>query len=159
MPMTNITLTLPQPRSVVLAFVQDDLPGVATINSALSTFADKAEHKAVFRWHLSVLVEADGLSPRELPEPPEQGAILDVQAQLAALVEADGQALWLARNVHNGAWEVLWRVHDARQVQSQLNALIDSGTHLRPFSYKLQDDPTWALAQEYLDQAAAVQGA
>jgi len=146
--MTEYTVTLPRPRSVVLAFQQDGLPGVATINAALQTL----EHKIVFRWHLSVLVEAEGVAPHALPETCEQAAILDVQAQIAALVEADGQALWLARIVHNGAWELLWRVHDARHAQAQLNKLIDAGTHLRPFSYKLQDDPKWALAQDYLQQ-------
>ena len=147
--MTEYTVTLPRPRSIVLAFHQDGLPGVATINAALQ----EIEHKVVFRWHLSVLVEAEGRSPHALPESYEQAAILDVQAQIAASVEADGQALWLARIVHNGAWELLWRVHDARQAQASLNALIDAKDHLRPFSYKLQDDPTWPLAHDYLQQA------
>lgn len=147
--MTEYTVTLPRPRSVVLAFRQDGLPGVATVNAALQAI----EHRLVFRWHLSVLVEAEGLSPHALPGAYEQAAILDVQAQMATLVEADGNALWLARVVHNGAWELLWRVHDARLAQSQLNALIDSQAHLRPFSYKLQDDQGWTLALDYLQQA------
>lgn len=150
--MTEYTLTLPKPRSVVLAFGQDGLPGVATVNAALADI----EPKIVFRWHLSVLVEAEGVVPEALPHVLEQAAILDIQAQLAPLVEANGQALWLARIVHNSTWELLWRVHDVRQVQSALNGLIASGSYLRPFSYKLQDDPTWELALDYLNQSRSL---
>jgi len=149
--MPEYAITIPRPHSVVLGFVKDDLPGVAAINAA----AHAIEDRIVFRWHLSVLVEAELPSAHALPDAVEQGAILDVQAQLASLLEADGQAVWLARHYHDGAWELLWRVHDVRGAQTQLNALIDAGTHLRPFSYKLQDDPNWQLAEDELQQTTS----
>lgn len=74
--MPSYTITLPRPRSVVLGFVKDGLPGVATINSALHAI----EHPIVFRWHLSVLVIAEVTAPHAPPDAVEQGAILDVQA-------------------------------------------------------------------------------
>jgi hypothetical protein len=56
------------------------------------------------------------------------------------------------RIVHNGAWELLWRVHNARHAPARLDALIDSEAQWRALGYKLRDDLGWALAYDYLQQ-------
>jgi hypothetical protein len=68
--MTEYAIAIPRPHSIVLGFVKDDLPGVAAINAA----AHAIEDRIVFRWHLSVLVEAEVPSAHALPDAVEQGA-------------------------------------------------------------------------------------
>ena len=149
----EVTLTLPAERPVNIGFIADELPGLLTVNAALHGL--NGEARAVFRWQLSVLIEAAeaGLVDQRLPGPQEQAVLRDVELGLHQGLAAEGNALFAARLVHDGRSEVIWRVHQPQAAQTLLQTLIDQGDAPREFSVRLDDDPRWARLAEYLAQA------
>ncbi|WP_271569229.1 hypothetical protein [Bradyrhizobium sp. CCBAU 11386] len=59
---------IPDEQHALIRFRQRDLPGFATINSALKQF----EPKTAFPWHLSVLIDCIQLVDDRLPSQHEQ---------------------------------------------------------------------------------------
>ncbi len=66
--MNSTTIVVPEEAYSLREFRQHDLPGFATINTALSGF----EPKLAFSWHLSVLLQCVDLIENRLPSPDEQ---------------------------------------------------------------------------------------
>ena len=65
--MTDYRVEIPDEHYQILTFSQENLPGVAVINSALQVF----EPRIVFRWHLELVhkylqqIISDNSSPRQ----------------------------------------------------------------------------------------------
>lgn len=148
--MTEITLTLPAEAPVELHFLQNRLPGWLTVNAALRD----AALKPVFRWHLSVRVANPRPQLDRLPSAAEQALLRVLETSLHRAVSAKGNALFAARVTHDGAREIVWRVHDARVAYAQLQALAADPTPVRDYSFRLDDDPQWELMKEHLDQGS-----
>ncbi len=55
--MKQFRVIIPEEHYSIIEFIQEDLPGVGVINSALKTF----EPKEVFGWHLSVMIDLENL--------------------------------------------------------------------------------------------------
>ena len=146
--MPETLVTLPAEILHTVGFVENDRPGVLTVNTALRGF----EPRAVFRWQLSLLIEAQDLAEHRLPSATEQQVLRAFEAALRRRIAADGNALFAARLTHDGGHELIWRVHDVAVARAEIQALIDSRAHPREFSTRLDDDPQWERIAEYLAQ-------
>jgi Family of unknown function (DUF695) len=145
---TNIVI--PEEVHTLREFRQYDLPGFATINTALREF----EPKLAFSWHLSVLLQCTDLIKNRLPSPDEQKVLYGFEDKLSALIKANGNALFLARVTHNADRELIWRVHDPEAPHSVIQNIIRARDHPREFDYRIEEDREWLKASWYLNNAS-----
>jgi hypothetical protein len=130
----------------LIRFRQRDLPGFATVNSALKEF----EPKIAFSWHLSVLVSCVQLVENQLPSPDELNLLYEFEDKLDPLIKANGNALFLARVTHDGLREIIWRVHDPEAANSVLRGILNTKDYPREFEYRMNEDPRWEKTVWYL---------
>jgi hypothetical protein len=141
-------LVIPEEVHTPIEFRQRNLPGFATINSALRTFEAKVE----FSWHLSVLVRCTQLVEGRLPSPDEQNQLYEFEDNLDPLIKANGNALFFARVTHDARREIIWRVHDPEATNSVLRGILRAKDHTREFDYRIDGDPAWEKARWYLER-------
>jgi hypothetical protein len=132
----------------LIEFRQRDLPGLATVNSALKEF----EPKIAFSWHLSVLISCVQLIENRLPSADEQNLLYEFEDKLDRLIKAEGNALFLARVTHDAQREIIWRVHDPEVANSVLRGFLRTKDYLREFDYRMDEDPRWKKTLWYLDK-------
>ena len=140
-------VVIPEERHTIVEFKQNGLPGVATINSALVEF----EPKVVFAWHLSIMINAQGLEDNKMPTPDEQKVLDKFEDELAPIIKANGNALFLGRVTNDGWRELIYRIYDPEPVHEYLQGLISSKKHLRPFDYRIDPDENWEKAQWHIN--------
>jgi hypothetical protein len=147
---TDYRVDIPKEHYQILNFRQDDLPGVAVINSALKTF----EPKIVFRWHLSIMLDFEDLIDNRMPSKREREIIDEYENLLDKEVKGPDKtkpnALFLARITWNKTHELIWRVYDAERVHKYLQQIISNGSSPRPFDYRIDPDDKWKLAEWHL---------
>ena len=140
-------VTIPEEVHAIVQFKQDELPGVAVVNSALVEF----EPKVVFSWHFSMLIDAKDLGENGMPTPEEQQVLYDFEDTIDPVVKAQGNALFLARVTHDGQRQLIYRVHSPEPLNDYLQGLIKSKNHQREFDYRIEPDGSWELAKWYLN--------
>ena len=141
-------VVIPKEVQTLIKFRQRDLPGFATVNSALKEF----EPKIVFSWHLSVLIRCVQLIEDRLPSTDEQNVLYEFEDKIDPVIKAKGNALFLARVTHDAYREIIWRVHDAEAANSALRAILRTKDYLREFDYRIDQDPRWEKTIWYLDK-------
>ena len=146
---TNIVI--PDEVHTLCEFRQYDLPGFATINTALREF----EPKLAFSWHLSVLLQCIDLIASRLPSPDEQKILYGFEDKLDSLIKANGNALFLARVTHDAHRELIWRVHDPGAANSVIQSIVRAKDHPRAFDYRIEEDRGWQKASWYLNSQSA----
>jgi Family of unknown function (DUF695) len=147
--MTTRNAVIPEGAYTVLEFRQRDLPGFATINTALREF----EPKVAFSWHLSLLLQCVDLVDNRLPSPDEQELLYQFEDGLAQLLKAGGNALFLARVTHDGLRELIWRIHEPKAANAVIQKILRTNDHPRAIDYRMEEDPQWQKASWYLDNA------
>jgi hypothetical protein len=145
---TAYKVVIPKEVLTLIKFRQRDLPGFATVNSALKEF----EPKIVFPWHLSVLIRCGQLVEDRLPSTDEQNLLYEFEDKLDPLIKAKGDALFLARVTHDAHREIIWRVHDPEAANSVFRGILLTGNYPREFEYRIDEDPSWEKAVWYLDK-------
>jgi hypothetical protein len=140
---------IPKEVHTVLEFRQRDLPGFATVNTALREF----EPKVAFSWHLSLLLQCVDLIDNRLPSPDEQEFLYKFEDGLDPLLKADGNALFLARVTHDGLRELIWRIQEPEAANAVMQKVLRTGGHPRPIDYRMEEDPQWQKASWYLNNA------
>ena len=144
--MADQKIATPPEVHALLEFRQRDLPGFATVNVALAKFAPRA----AFPWHLSVLVCCDDLVDHRLPSADEQKVLFEFEDQLAPLITANANALFLARVTHDARREIIWRVRNPEAPNSALREILANRSYPREFDYRIENDPEWLKAAWYL---------
>ncbi len=139
-------VVIPEEVHIIVEFKQNSLPGVATINSALVEF----EPKVVFGWHLSIMIAAQDLDDQQLPTPDEQQVLDAFEAELAPIMKANGNSLFLGRVTNDGWRELIYRIYEPEPVNEYLQGLISSKKHLRPFDYRIDPDKDGEKAQWHM---------
>ncbi len=139
-------VVIPEEAFIIVDFKQHSLPGVATINSALVEF----EPKVVFGWHLSIMIAAQDLDDQQLPTPDEQQTLDVFEGELAPIMKANGNALFLGRVTNDGWRELIYRIYDPEPVNEYLQGLIASKKHRRPFDFRIDPDEGWEKAQWHI---------
>ncbi len=145
--MTAHRIVIPAEVHTLIKFRQRDLPGFATVNSALKKF----QPKSLFPWHLSVLIRCDQLVEDRLPSVDEQNLLYEFEDKLGPLIRARGDALFLARVTHDAHREIIWRVNDPEAADGILRGILQTKDYPREFEYRVDEDPRWERTTWYLD--------
>jgi hypothetical protein len=123
--MTDYHVIVPEEHYQIIKFKQDDLPGIGVINKALCEF----EPKIVFAWHLSLMIEFEGLVENGMPSKDEQEVVDAFGDSLDAIFKgndpAKPTALFLARITWNKTRELIYRVYEPEPLHNYLTRLID----------------------------------
>ncbi|WP_242929360.1 DUF695 domain-containing protein [Pontibacter vulgaris] len=150
--MKKFKVIIPEEEYSILEFEQEDLPGVAVINSALRDF----EPKQVFSWHLSIMLELEDLAENGMPSPQEQEIVDEFGDKLDALIKGPNKekpnALFLARITWNETRELIWRVFDPEIANNDIQQIIKGGNTPRQFDYRMDDDEDWKMTEWHLKE-------
>ena len=147
---TDYRVIIPDEHYQILNFRQDNLPGIAVINSALKSF----EPRIVFSWHLSIMFDLEELINNGMPSKKEReiidpyGDLLD--NNLKGPNKEKPNALFLARITWNKTRELIWRVYDPEIVHKYLQQIISDNSSPRQFDYRIDPDDEWKLTEWHL---------
>ena len=148
--MTDYIVIIPDEHYQILNFRQDNLPGVAVINSALKTF----EPRIVFNWHLSIMFDLEDLIDNGMPSRNEREIIDPYGDFLDNSIKGPNKekpnALFLARITWNNTRELIWRVCDPEIVHKYLEQIISDNSSPRQFDYRIDPDDEWKLTEWHL---------
>jgi hypothetical protein len=142
----TVTIEYPEPIYSLFDTSRDDLPAVVVVNAALREF----EHRDVFPWHLSVVVEALELANRGMPTRDEYLLLDSVGDLIDNTVLETRNAIFLARVTWNGRRQLLYRVNNPEVAAQALQDLISIGGQKREWEFRMEGDAEWALATPYL---------
>jgi len=148
--MADFKVIIPDDLYSLLNFEQDDLPGVAVVNTALKEF----EPKIVFAWHLSIMIDLDDLIENGMPSKSEVEVIDNYGDYLDNEIKGKDKerpnALFLARITWNKTRELIWRVYDPEVSNGFLQEIITANSSPRQFDYRIDPDDNWELAKWHL---------
>lgn len=148
--MTDFKVIIPDESYSLLNFRQDDLPGVAVVNTALKEF----EPKIVFAWHLSIMIDLEDLIDNGMPSKSEVEVIDNYGDYLDNEIKGKNKekpnALFLARITWNKTRELIWRVYDPEISNNFLQEIIAANSSPRQFDYRIDPDDNWELAKWHL---------
>lgn len=136
-----VRIVLPEARYTLFETGTAELPELVFVNASLRGF----RHREIFPWHLRATIEAAALADRGMPAPEEYDVLHQVAESIGRAVEGDN-ALPLARSTWNGVRELVFRVHDPEIANEALQRLLE-GENLRPWEFRMDHDPEWALAE------------
>jgi hypothetical protein len=150
--MKEIKVIIPEEIHSVLNFKQDNLPGVAVINTALRNF----EQKEVFCWHLSIMIDLEDLIDNGMPSHQEREIVDAFGDNLDEIIKGrDSEkpnALFLGRITWNKTRELIWRVYDPKFADKELKKIIEDDSAARQFDYKMEEDEEWKLTRWHLQK-------
>ncbi|MFN5984884.1 MAG: DUF695 domain-containing protein [Fluviicola sp.] len=148
--MTEYKVIIPKENYSLLNFTTDNLPGIAVVNSALRQF----EPKAVFDWHLSIMVDLVDLIENGMPSESEVQIIDEFGDYLDNIVKGKDKekpnALFLARITWNKTRELIWRVNNVEAANNILQKIISDNSSPREFEYHIEHDESWKLSEWHL---------
>ncbi|MFV2056200.1 MAG: DUF695 domain-containing protein [Thiohalomonadales bacterium] len=144
---TQYRVVIPEEKFGGFEFIQDDLPGIASVNVALTDF----EPMVVFGWHLSLLIQYQDHVKNELPSRAEQDILYEFEDYLQPLIKDKGNGLFLARVTQGGNRELIWRIHKPEIANEVLRSIMNTKKSLRPIDYRIDPDKNWDKAKWYLD--------
>ncbi|NJI72300.1 DUF695 domain-containing protein [Sphingobacterium kitahiroshimense] len=148
--MTDYKVLIPDEFYSLLNFEQEDLPGVAVVNTALREF----EPKIVFACHLSIMIDLEYLIDNGMPSKSEVEVIDNYGDYLDNEIKGPDKekpnALFLARITWNKTRELIWRVYDPEISNSFLQEIITANSSPRQFDYRIDPDNNWELAKWHL---------
>ena len=140
-------VVIPEAKYRIIEFVQEGVPGVGFINISLRDF----EPKAVFVWHLSVMIDLEDLIENGMPSKKEREVIDEFESRLDLLLKgphADKpNALFLSRITWNETRELMWRIYNPEVANQILQTIIDENQSPRQFDYRMDCDEKWKLAE------------
>lgn len=148
--MPHLRVIIPGEQYKIVEFIQEDMPGVAAINSNLKTF----EPKEVFAWHFSIMFDLEDLADNGMPSIAERelmdnyGELLD--KDIKGPDDKKPNALFLARITWNGTRELIWRVYNPELTNNYLQQVMANDSSPRPFDYRIDPDKEWKLAEWHL---------
>lgn len=122
-------------------------PAIVVVNSTLLTFTG---HDA-FPWHLRIGVICKVQGVNGMPTKEEVEALARMEERIAPALEADHNAIFLARITARGELVLLYRVHDPEKANETLQLLISTSDALREWEYQMEYDVGWLLAKPELD--------
>lgn len=148
--MKEFKVLIPDEYYCILNFRQEDLPGVAVVNTALRAF----EPKEVFSWHLSIMLQLEDIVDNGMPSKSEVETIDELGDFLDDKIKGEDKekpnALFLARITWNATRELIWRVFDPEITDKFLRNIIEGDNPIRQFDYRMEDDEQWKLTEWHL---------
>lgn len=142
----EVRIDLPEESFTLLEYKEDDLPCIAMVNSGLLDF----EHKNIFHWHLSVIIDFEDMIEKGMPSIEEREIVDPFCDKLDEEIKAGGNALFLVRETWNKTRRLVWMVYDPEIANQHLQYLIEYNKCPRPFDYRMEEDMEWEQAEWYL---------
>ena len=147
--MEKMKITIPKETFQIVKFQQDKHIGVASINVGVKGFS----YKKVFRWHLSIVFDAKETNEASLLTEAEGEIFNFIEDKFDAIAIGPNlsrpNAIFVARTSWNKTVEFVWRVHDPERVHQILAKILEDKAYLRPFGYRIEDDPAWEKLDWY----------
>ena len=140
---------LPKESYVGLHFETDGSPDLWIVNRALIPF----EAKPTFPWHLSIIINMKDVIEMGLPTREEQHVLGELGEEMGGKLKANGNALILASGTWKGVRQLLFRVRDPEVANRYLSVVVANPSAVRPMEYRMEQDPLWAKAEQYLAAA------
>jgi hypothetical protein len=145
---TSSKFIVPTPSYTVIQREDEGVNVYAAVNTTLAGLVEAQRN--LFSWQLSLILD--------LETEDEQGLTLDHEAktiepfcqQLDSELRLGGNAVPLARITWKKTRELLFRVYNPAIADEQIKKLIDSESNPRPFSYTIDPDDKWKMADDYL---------
>ena len=137
---------IPAPYYTLINTSKGSDPAVVVVNSALRTF----ENRHTFPWHLRLTIGCRLLGANGMPTDQEVEVLTQLEAEISACLEFGGNALFLARITCRGTRELLYRVHDPKAANEELQQLVSAPSQTREWEYHMEHDLDWQLAQPEL---------
>lgn len=145
-------VVIPDAKYSIIEFVQDGFPGVGFVNISLRDF----EAKAVFAWHLSIMIDFEGLIENGMPSKKEREIIDEFERRLDLLLKGPDpnkpNALFLARITWNETRELMWRIYGPEAANQALQTIINQNQSSREFDYRIDCDEKWELTEWVLKE-------
>jgi len=145
-------VVIPEAKYRIIEFVQEGFPGVGFINISLRDF----EPKAVFVWHLSIMINLEDLIEIGMPSKKEREVIDEFESRLDLLLKGPDankpNALFLSRITWNETRELMWRIYNPELANQILQTIIDENQSPRQFDYRMDCDEKWKLAEWVLKE-------
>ena len=132
--------------SLIDTHLGDD-PAVLVINSALPGFSGKGQ----FPWHLRVIVQCRLQGDNGMPTTEEMKILRSLEETIEPALEAQGNAIFLARITSRGERVFLYRVHDPEEANDTLQRLMSTPEPIREWEYHMEYDLEWDFAKPELD--------
>lgn len=141
----EVRIVLPEESYTLMEYKQENLPCIAVVNTGLLGF----EHKDIFRWHLSVIIDFEELIDNGMPSEEERAIVDPFCDQLDEEIKAGGNALFLVRETWNKTRRLVWMVYDPEIANQHLQYIIEHYRHPRPFDYRMEQDANWEQPEWY----------
>lgn len=144
----QVRVVLPEESFVIAEYKNEDLPCIAVINSSLKNF----EHREIFAWHLSVIIDfdEDEIIDNGMPSEEERAVVDPFCEKLDEEIKAGGNALFLVRETWNKTRRLVWMVYNPDIAHEHLQFIIQHSRHPRPFDYRMEQDLNWEQPEWYL---------
>lgn len=146
--MREVRVQIPSVSLVGITFRQQDVMGCGVLNVSLKSLNERE----VFRWHLSLMIEAsdDSEDSAKRLDASVASGFGEVLTELMTADSDTPNALFVGRLTWRGTCELIYRVHDPEVANDTLSMLVDAKDIPWPFTYRMDDDPSWALAAWHL---------
>jgi len=147
---TSTKFVAPEPSYTVIQREDEGAQVYAAVNTPLANLNN--EQRQLFSWQLSLILELETEDEQGLTLPHEAKAIEPFCQQVESELKMNGNAIPLARITWKKTRELLFRIYNPVIADEQIKALIESESNPRPFSYSINPDDQWKLAEHYLSQ-------
>ena len=140
------SITTPKESFIAAQGTSKGLPDIWIVNSALEDLTPKE----AFAWHLSVIVACKHTVGAGLPTKEENTVLAGIGDAFDENLTRDANAVRLARITWNSTRQLLYRVRNPELANTYLRAVIEQRSCPREFEYRMEQDPTWKLAEPAL---------
>lgn len=137
---------MPKPYYTLINTSIGDDPAVVVVNSALQNF----DQRQGFPWHLRISIDCVSLGSNGMPTSEEADTLNQLEDSIAASLQADENAIFLARITARGERALLYRVQDPEKANKILQTLTSASSTLREWDYRMEHDSGWELARPEL---------
>ena len=147
---TNTKFVVPEASYTVIQREDEGAQVYAAVNTSLATL--NQAQRQLFSWQLSLILDLETEDEKGLTLDQEAKAIEPFCKQVEADLLGNGNAMPLARITWRKTRELLFRVYNPAEADEHIKKLIESEANPRPFSYTIDPDNDWKMADDYLKQ-------
>lgn len=151
----DIEIIIPKENYQILKFNQDNLPGVAVVNSTL--IDDNL--KTIFKWNCSILIDFNNTVENGMPSEDELIIISEFSDFLDKNIKGNTtkpNALFFARVTWNSTLQIIWKVFDAKIINNFLSEIIKNKDYPRHFDFRIEEDNNWELTKWYSENLNSI---
>ncbi len=150
--MTSSKFLAPEPSYTVVQREDEGAQVYAAVNTSLAAL--NQAQRQLFSWQLSLILDLETEDENGLTLDNEAKEIEPFCKQVESNLLTNGNTIPLARITWRKTRELLFRVYNPAEADEHIKRIIDSEANPRPFSYTIDPDNDWKMADDYLKQFA-----